>query len=184
MKVLEKQSSVLTNWEVLNIVREQKAEYEGSDGAGRTRPMPSNLNRILTDVEAQLTEASSPLAGSHKYRESAIRTLFVKTKEAGFEIEKAEMLMIFNLRPKSLAELDTIMEELDGRYDETKQEELLAIVRECLGPLDDGEAEPAQDAKSTDWRHDTHRRGGAEVGLKGEKLDKPMADMSLGENGA
>lgn len=50
MKVLEKQSSVLTNWEVLNIVREQKAEYEGSDGAGRTRPMPSNLNRILTDV--------------------------------------------------------------------------------------------------------------------------------------
>lgn len=50
MKVIEKQSSVLTNWEVLNIVREQRGEYDGSDGTGRTRPMPSNLSRILSDV--------------------------------------------------------------------------------------------------------------------------------------
>ncbi|KAF4301488.1 hypothetical protein SLS57_001192 [Botryosphaeria dothidea] len=184
MKVIEKQSSVLTNWEVLNIVREQKAEYDGSDGTSRTRPMPSNLNRILTDVEAQLTEKSSPLAGQHKYRSEAIRALYVKTREAGFEIEKAEMLMIFNLRPKSLAELDTIMEELDSRYDEAKQEELLAIVKECLGPLDDGEQEPPQDEKNTDWKHDRHRAAGADIGLNGEKLDKAMADVSLTENGA
>lgn len=93
------------------------------------------------------------------------------------------MLMIFNLRPKSLAELDTIMEELDSRYDEAKQEELLVIIKECLGPLDDGEAEPAQEAKTTDWKHDKHRQGGAKFGLKGEKLDEAMANVSLG-NGA
>ncbi|EKG11988.1 RNA polymerase II Rpb4 [Macrophomina phaseolina MS6] len=184
MKVIEKQSSVLTNWEVLNIVREQRGEYDGSDGTGRTRPMPSNLSRILSDVEAQLTEKSSPLAGAHKYRSDAIRTLYVRTRDAGFEIEKAEMLMIFNLRPKSLAELDTIMEELDSRYDEAKQEELLAIVSECLGPLGDGEQEPPEEREGTDWKHDRHRQGGAEIGLDGEKLDKAMADVSLTGNGA
>ncbi|KAK8157917.1 hypothetical protein BKA80DRAFT_178018, partial [Phyllosticta citrichinensis] len=131
MKILEKSSSVLSNWEVLNIVREQKAEYEGTDGTGRARPMPSNLNRILTDVESQLTAASSPLssAARGRYSSAAYRALFTRAKVAGFAIEKAELLMIFNLRPKSLAELDTIMEELDSRYDEAQQEELLAIVR-------------------------------------------------------
>lgn len=96
------------------------------------------------------------------------------------------MLMIYNLRPKSLAELDTIMEELDTRYDEAKQEELLAIIKEWLGPVDEGEEEPVQeDEKTTDWKHDKHRKGGPEIGLKGEKLDKAMADVSLEDrNGA
>lgn len=179
MKILEKSSSVLSNWEVLNIVREQKAEYEGTDGTGRARPMASNLNRILTDVESQLTAASTPLsdAGRGRYSSAAYRALFTRAKAAGFAIEKAELLMVFNLRPKSLAELDTIMEELDSRYDEARQEELLAIVRDCLGPVDEGDmlvdaaaAAAAAEAEATDARHDRQRFGGAQVDLEGRPV--------------
>ncbi|KAK7539161.1 hypothetical protein IWX50DRAFT_370083 [Phyllosticta citricarpa] len=175
MKVLEKSSSVLSNWEVLNIVREQKAEYEGTDGTGRARPMPSNLSRILTDVESHLTAASSPLSDPRgRYSSAAYRALFTRAQAAGFAIEKAELLMLLNLRPKSLAELDTIMEELDSRYDEAKQEELLAIVRECLGPVgDEGDAmavDGVDGEDPTDARHDRHRFGGAQVDLEGRKV--------------
>ncbi|KAK8190332.1 RNA polymerase Rpb4-domain-containing protein [Phyllosticta capitalensis] len=171
MKVLEKSSSVLSNWEVLNIVREQKGEYDGTDGTGRARPMPANLSRVLNDVETQLTAAGSPLSDPHgRYSSAAFRELFTRTKDAGFSIEKAELLMILNLRPKSLAELDTIMEELDSRYGEEKQEELLAIVKECLGPVEEGGMAVDVESEATDAKHDRHRFGGAEVDLAGQRV--------------
>lgn len=70
MKVIEKQSSVLTNWEVLNIVREQKAEHDGTDGTSRTRPMPINLSRVLTDVRSLPPSHQPPLTTTHTIRRS------------------------------------------------------------------------------------------------------------------
>ncbi|KAF2086196.1 hypothetical protein K490DRAFT_12066, partial [Saccharata proteae CBS 121410] len=129
MKILEKQSSVLTNYEVLKIIQEQEAEYNGTDGTGRARAMPKNFKRILTDVTTELTRPNSPLVPPTKYNPQNITDFYRRTTAAGFELEKAEYLQIVNLRPKTLADLDIICEELDARFDEEKQNELLGIVR-------------------------------------------------------
>jgi RNA polymerase Rpb4 len=50
-------------------------------------------------------------------------------------LTKAELLMIFNLHPQNLGLLDCVVEELDGRFPEEQQEEMLAIITEVLGDL-------------------------------------------------
>lgn len=49
-----------------------------------------------------------------------------------FPLEKAELLMMVNSRPSSIAELDCIVEEMDTRFDEGETAEMLEIVKTNL----------------------------------------------------
>jgi hypothetical protein len=51
-----------------------------------------------------------------------------------YAVEKAELLMMVNLRPSSVAELDCIIEEMDQRFSEEEGLEILAVVKGCLPP--------------------------------------------------
>lgn len=51
---------------------------------------------------------------------------------AKYALEKAELLQIINERPDSIAELDCIIEEMDTRFEEATQQEMLATVKQCL----------------------------------------------------
>lgn len=51
-----------------------------------------------------------------------------------FPLEKAELLMMVNSRPSSIAELDCIVEEMDTRFNEEETTEMLEIVRKNLPP--------------------------------------------------
>jgi hypothetical protein len=41
--------------------------------------------------------------------------------------------MVVNLRPTTIAALNAVLEDMEGRFDEPKQEEILNIVIEVLG---------------------------------------------------
>lgn len=49
------------------------------------------------------------------------------------------MLMIFNLRPQDLAVLDTVIEEMDDRFTEGRQEEILQIIQQVIGKDEEAE---------------------------------------------
>lgn len=51
-----------------------------------------------------------------------------------FSLEKAELLMMVNSRPSSIAELDCIVEEMDTRFSEGETHEMLGIVKRNLPP--------------------------------------------------
>lgn len=51
-----------------------------------------------------------------------------------FPLEKAELLMMVNSRPSSIAELDCIVEEMDTRFSEGETTEMLEIVKRNLPP--------------------------------------------------
>lgn len=51
-----------------------------------------------------------------------------------FPLEKAELLMMVNSRPSSIAELDCIVEEMDTRFNEEETAEMLEIVKKNLPP--------------------------------------------------
>lgn len=56
--------------------------------------------------------------------------------------------MILNLRPASVAALNTVIEEMPERFDENQQEEMVNIIAEVLGsfPQEAGEEEDAEEA--------------------------------------
>lgn len=51
-----------------------------------------------------------------------------------FPLEKAELLMMVNSRPSSIAELDCIVEEMDTRFNEEETAEMLEVVKTNLPP--------------------------------------------------
>lgn len=51
-----------------------------------------------------------------------------------FPLEKAELLMMVNSRPSSIAELDCIVEEMDTRFNEEETAKMLEIVKTNLLP--------------------------------------------------
>jgi len=60
-----------------------------------------------------------------------------------YELTKAELVMILNLRPDNAGVLDCVVEELDQRFSEGEQEAILGVVSGVLGALvgEEGEGE-------------------------------------------
>lgn len=137
MKILESQSAILTNYEVLTHLLELDAEYSGADGEGRARKKPENLKTIMKDTLIYLRRPNAPL--TDPYNASALTSsssLFARLAPK-YRITKAEYVMLFNLRPKNLAELEVIIEEASTRFGE---EELMEIL-ETAAVIGRGERE-------------------------------------------
>ncbi|XTI94521.1 HRDC-like protein [Cenococcum geophilum] len=150
MKILESQSAVLTNYEVLTHLLELDAEYSGADGEGRARKKPDNLKIIMKDpypdptigvagcltrpqTLTYLRRPNAPL--TDPYNASALTSsssLFARLAPK-YRITKAEYVMLFNLRPKNLAELEVIIEEASTRFGEEELMEILETVADVLG---------------------------------------------------
>lgn len=132
MKILESQSAVLTNYEVLTHLLELDAEYSGADGEGRARKKPENLKIIMKDTLTYLRRPNAPL--TDPYNASALTSsssLFARLAPK-YRITKAEYVMLFNLRPKNLAELEVIIEEASTRFGE---EELMEILQSVIASV-------------------------------------------------
>ncbi|KAF2458686.1 RNA polymerase Rpb4-domain-containing protein [Lineolata rhizophorae] len=134
MKILETQSAVLTNYEVQAHLQDMQARYQAQDEAQPNgKPKPSNLDAVMKDVITYLVDENSPLAAPSYYSEEAVKELYARLEK--FNLTKAELLMILNLRPKFSA-LDPIIEEADVRFSEEQLQEIVDIIRDVLGGED------------------------------------------------
>jgi hypothetical protein len=76
------------------------------------------------------------------YDVSSIPVLLRRLQPYG--ITKGECIMVVNLRPTTHPALNAVLEEMEGRFDEQQQEELLNIIIEVLGefpPPEEGDEE-------------------------------------------
>jgi hypothetical protein len=134
-KIKNPQSALLSNHEVLLHLRQEEAEYVGTDGTGRERKPPSGLSHMLRDVSIfvfqcvwiltysvqglaylqtadynvdQVTAAhpSRPMT-LYKGPHSLFRALAPK-----YQLNKAEYLQLYNLRPSTGVALELIIEEV------------------------------------------------------------------------
>ncbi|KAL6715284.1 hypothetical protein ACLMJK_007549 [Lecanora helva] len=135
MKILESQSAVLTNYEVLAHLASTAAKPRT---APQTHQNVSTLLKELTDYLSPPSTSRSPVPpyASSSYSPASLRTLIKRLEP--YKLTKAETLAIINLRPKDPSLLDCVVEECDERFDEGKQEEILAIVGEVLGRDEEG----------------------------------------------
>jgi hypothetical protein len=86
----------------------------------------------MAQVIQYLETTPSPLAQKPiSYTTSSIKELV--TKLHPYDLSKGEMIMIFNIRPVSIAALNTIIEDMEERFDEQQQVDIVTIIAEVLG---------------------------------------------------
>lgn len=143
MKVIESQSAVLTNFEVYHHLSTRPL---GSRKANKRGPkdfetLKSDVSLLTTDLRGT-TNASqvlnylktnpSPLSQKPiSYTTACVKVLVERLHP--FDLSKGEMIMVFNLRPASIAALSTIIEDMEERFDEQQQGDIVAIIAEVLG---------------------------------------------------
>ncbi len=116
MEVLDDNAAMLSNYEVLSLLKELK------DKGGQA----SNTATISYETTKFLEQKPCKLQNPEVVR-SFMRALIP------YEFTKAEKLQLLNLRPTSVVELQLILEELDERLkSEEEIEKLLEIIQNFL----------------------------------------------------
>ncbi|KAF9128782.1 hypothetical protein BGW39_004774 [Mortierella sp. 14UC] len=130
MEILQTNSAMLSNYEVMALLADQKAQRIANEVAG-TREVAENLRTVEFEVQKYL--AASPCS-----TQSADQIVALKKAFGTYELMKVELLQILNLRPKSAVELLLVIEEFEERFTLDDCEEMLRIIATAL-PRDDDE---------------------------------------------
>ncbi|KAF5972181.1 DNA-directed RNA polymerase III subunit rpc9 [Fusarium bulbicola] len=147
MKILEAQSAVLTNYEVYQHVSEQRERYKNAKRRG-----PPNLETVVRELLQYLRTNPGPLSQEPlPYTEGCISRLLERLRP--YNLAKGEVVMIINLRPASVAALNTVVEEMSERFNEEQQEAMVNIIAEVLGQFsaaEEGAEEEGADVSMND----------------------------------
>ncbi|KJZ80188.1 hypothetical protein HIM_00038 [Hirsutella minnesotensis 3608] len=139
MRIVEAQSAVLTNYEVLQHLEDQRRRYKQGKRRG-----PPNLETVVRELLGYLDTAPGPLSQKPTtYSPRCITQLLERLRP--FELSKGEVVMILNLRPADVVALNTIIEEMVERFSDEQQQEMVDIIAQVLGSFGPAE-ESAKDA--------------------------------------
>jgi len=76
--------------------------------------------------------APNPLAQQpSRYTPESIAELLARLRP--YDLAKGEVIMLFNIRPQTIAQLSIILEDMSSRFPQDQQESILEIVTEVLG---------------------------------------------------
>ncbi|KAJ0092301.1 hypothetical protein Patl1_25301 [Pistacia atlantica] len=120
MKILEGNAGALTNFEVLDFLRSRGASKD-----------PTRVLVPVAQSEFKVYDYLVESGACNQTRES-VNEFFEKCKK--FKLAKAEMLNIINIRPSSLVEIDSVIEQSDTRFDEEQLQELVDLAVTLLPP--------------------------------------------------
>ncbi|XP_044499693.1 DNA-directed RNA polymerase III subunit RPC9-like [Mangifera indica] len=120
MKILEGNAGALTNFEVLDFLRSRGASKD-----------PTRVLVPVAPSEFKVYDYLVESVACNQTREN-VNEFLEQCKK--FKLAKAEMLNIINIRPSSLVEIDSIIEQSDTRFDEEQLQELIDLVVTLLPP--------------------------------------------------
>lgn len=120
MKVLNAKEGVLTDFEVLELLRSRGATSDPLGSMGAVSPSECKVFDYLVQGVAC------------NQRRECINE-FLKRSEK-YKLAKAEKLNIINVRPAGQAQMFPFIEDCDNRLEEGKLEELVSVVVEILPP--------------------------------------------------
>lgn len=144
MKILESQSAVLSNYEVYEHLSDQRDRYKQNKRRG-----PPNLETVVREILQYLRTEPSPLSQKPlTYTPGCISQLVERLRP--YELSKGEVVMILNLRPASVAALNTIIEDMPERFSDEQQEDMVNSVAEILGQFEVAEAAEEGDVEMND----------------------------------
>ncbi|GAW15831.1 hypothetical protein ANO14919_052530 [Xylariales sp. No.14919] len=137
MRILEAQNAVLTNVEVYTFLSDQAKQYQSQKRRG-----PSNLEALRGEVLKYFETFPGPLSQKPLPYDVASIPVLLKRLQP-YNITKGECIMVVNLRPTASAALNAVLEDMEGRFNEQQQDEIINIVIEVLGefppPAEEGD---------------------------------------------
>ncbi|CCM03739.1 uncharacterized protein FIBRA_05885 [Fibroporia radiculosa] len=145
MEVLNPRSALLSNYEVLTLLRELESDHltrtktalrikkeEELAGTSTTKYQPSaeEISENLRTIEVEAIQyLSADYQPTGSQTEASITQLMRSL--ATYSLTKAEKLQIVNLAPTEAVELYVVVEELEERFGE-EMEDMLGVVRSSL----------------------------------------------------
>ncbi|KAF9950680.1 hypothetical protein BGZ72_007690 [Mortierella alpina] len=141
MEILKADAAMLSNYEVMTLLNDQKAQRQANEVAG-TREAAENLRTVEFEVQKYLS--NTPCSTQSPEQIAALKKALAK-----YELMKVEVLQILNLRPKSPVELLLLIEEFEERFRLEDCEDILRIIAECT-PRDDDEDMDGDDEAADD----------------------------------
>lgn len=128
MEVIEGKEKMLSNYEVLTILKEVKES---------TKNDKSTTNKNLATIAYETINYLEGLQHYNDLKDENVLDYLGEMKK--FNLTKLERLQILNQRPTSMVELQILIEENEERFSEEAMEIMLDIVRKTL-PIKEDEA--------------------------------------------
>ncbi|CAK7354736.1 unnamed protein product [Dovyalis caffra] len=120
MKIKNPNAGALTNFEVLDFLR--------SRGASK------DVSRVLAPVATSEYKVYDYLVDTPACNQTREKIIEFVERCKKYDLAKAEVLNIINIRPSQTVEIYTIIEELEARFEMPVIEELVELVEEVLPP--------------------------------------------------
>jgi len=157
MEIVDADSVVLSNFEVLSYLREEKNE--------RSQKQNKNKDRLLTLIlEAIKHIENTPTSLQEEVHvKNFVETLQNLCTEENILLSKNEFIQLLNLRPKSAVEIQLIIDNSEERLTEDQVDKILDIVSTLPGDeeaLEDAEQEVGDEE---DGEHEGQQEADAEV---------------------
>jgi DNA-directed RNA polymerase subunit F len=121
MEVVQENCAMLSNYEVLSLLKDNKKAQNKKKRHQNTH-VATILYSTLKYLEKTPCKDQSP----------EVVTAFMQALEA-FNLTKAEKLQLLNLRPSTAVEIQLLIEESEERLSEDQIEQLLNTIAEYLG---------------------------------------------------
>jgi len=147
MEIVDADSAVLSNFEVLSYLREEKNE--------RSQKQNKNKDRLLTLIlEAIKHIENTPTSLQEEVHvKNFVETLQNLCTEENILLSKNEFIQLLNLRPKSAVEIQLIIDNSEERLTEDQVDKILDIVSTLPGDeeaLEDAEQEVGDEEDGED----------------------------------
>ncbi|KAF9154586.1 hypothetical protein DFQ27_007550 [Actinomortierella ambigua] len=139
MEILRNDAALLSNFEVLALLNDQRAQRQANEVHG-AREVAENLRTIEFEVQRYLN--NSPCATQDPEQIKNLKQAF-----AGYGLMKVEVLQILNLRPRTPVELVLIIEEFEERFSVEDCEKMLELITTALPRDDDEVMEEAEEVE-------------------------------------
>ncbi|XP_042908714.1 DNA-directed RNA polymerase III subunit RPC9 [Parasteatoda tepidariorum] len=137
MEVINERAALLSNAEVFSLLETLKSDLKESKYSQRLNKNEKEkgkerLNTIVYETFKYLEEM--PCASQS---EESIKNFLIAI--APYELTKAEKLQLLNLQPKSLVEIQLLIEECEERFTEDQMNDILNVVAETLSSSTENE---------------------------------------------
>ncbi|KAJ2745857.1 hypothetical protein GGI20_001803 [Coemansia sp. BCRC 34301] len=129
MEVLNRQEALVSNYEVLMVLREEDQRHKKIKPVSYVK-YPENVNTLKF-------EALQYLEGTACATQSAEQIDSLKKGLSDCDLTKAEILQIINLRPTKAVELHLIIEECEERFVMEDLEYIIDEIKSALPRADD-----------------------------------------------
>jgi DNA-directed RNA polymerase subunit F len=141
MEVLNANEAVLSNFEVLNFLREERKEQFTQGGGKKTNKKGGSAVAATVILESMTALEATPAKNQSKEK---VQQFMREMKE--FNLTQSEKLMILNHCPESAVEIHLFVEESEERLSEEQADQILNIVKTVLK----GEEEQEQEQEVTE----------------------------------